>query len=93
MLTTKLDFLSIHPQVCDHYRLQCLQLAVNVIDRFLSVVQLAPDDLQLYGAAAMLVASKLKDEDSPTLANICACAANAFTTHQLQVRWGLVLAS
>ena len=71
--------------MCDHYGLGCLILAVNVIDRFLSRQLLAPADLQLFGAAAMLVASKLKDDESPTLSNMCACAENAFALETLQV--------
>jgi len=45
---------------------ETLYLAVNILNRFISLVPIARDRLQLVGAAALLVASKHEEVRTPT---------------------------
>jgi len=47
---------------------ETLYLAVNILNRFISLVPIARDRLQLVGAAALLVASKHEEVRTPTCA-------------------------
>ena len=46
---------------------ETLNLTVNIIDRYLDIVEVARDKLQLVGVAALLIASKYEDIHPPNL--------------------------
>jgi hypothetical protein len=61
-------------------------LAISILDRYLSATKVAPAYLQTFGAAALMIASKLKDEEPPTLGLLCQCAAHHFDQEELKVQ-------
>lgn len=62
---------------------ETLFLAVNIIDRFLSVEVVALDRLQLVGVAAMFIASKYEEVLSPHVANFSHVADDTFTDKEI----------
>ncbi|KAI2794837.1 G2/mitotic-specific cyclin-B [Penicillium oxalicum] len=62
---------------------ETLFLAVNIIDRFLSVEVVALDRLQLVGVTAMFIASKYEEVLSPHVANFSHVADETFTDKEI----------
>ncbi|EAS36292.3 G2/M-specific cyclin NimE [Coccidioides immitis RS] len=62
---------------------ETLFLAVNIIDRFLSIDIVALDRLQLVGVAAMFIASKYEEVLSPHVANFSHVADETFTDKEI----------
>ncbi|KAI9356985.1 cyclin-like protein [Zopfochytrium polystomum] len=66
-----------------HHKLKLLPetlfLAVNIVDRFLSMRVIRAAKLQLVGVAATLIASKYEEIISPTIRSLVALADNVFT--------------
>ena len=58
-------------------------LAVNYLDRFLSVVPTRKSNLQLLGAVCMLIASKLKEETPLSCEKLCIYTDNSITCQEL----------
>eukprot|EP00123_Amoebidium_parasiticum_P013073 comp21750_c0_seq1/m.30810 comp21750_c0_seq1/g.30810 ORF comp21750_c0_seq1/g.30810 comp21750_c0_seq1/m.30810 type:complete len:327 (-) comp21750_c0_seq1:1009-1989(-) len=79
-------------EVSTAYKSTCVSLAVNLLDRYLSVVKVTPNRLQCVGAAAMLIASKLRDEYPLRSAVIAECADGAFTEEHVKTQEHLILA-
>eukprot|EP00124_Ichthyophonus_hoferi_P005800 Ihof_evm2s962 gene=Ihof_evmTU2s962 len=78
-------------EVCTAYQSTCHSLAVNLLDRYLSIVKVSANRLQCVGGAAMLVSSKLRDECPLRTATICACADAAFTEDHLKTQEQLLV--
>ncbi|WEW60692.1 G2/mitotic-specific cyclin [Emydomyces testavorans] len=62
---------------------ETLFLAVNIIDRFLSIDMVALDRLQLVGVAAMFIASKYEEVLSPHVANFSHVADETFSDKEI----------
>jgi len=72
-------------QVLDSSKLcrRTLFLAVNLIDRCLSCMQVDRTTLQLLGASALLIAAKVEEIYPPELATLVYLCDGAYTTEQL----------
>jgi len=66
-----------------HLLPETLFLAVNIIDRFLSVKMVQLDRLQLVGVTAMFIASKYEEVLSPHVANFRHVADDGFTEDEI----------
>ncbi len=66
-----------------HLLPETLYLAVNIVDRFLSLKVVQLDRLQLVGIAAMFIASKYEEVLSPHVANFRHVADDGFTEHEI----------
>eukprot|EP00122_Pirum_gemmata_P012933 Pgem_evm1s12027 len=71
-------------EVCDQYSLSCVSLAVNYVDRFLSKEKEDHEELQCVGAAALLIASKIKDVTPLNPNLLCVCSDHAFPVESLK---------
>jgi hypothetical protein len=62
-----------------HFRLneETLFLAVNYIDRFLSVQTIRADDMPLVGVVALFIAAKMEDTKYPRLYELAMCTRSA----------------
>ncbi|XP_036372778.1 cyclin-A2-like [Megalops cyprinoides] len=82
MRTILIDWLV---EVGEEYKLQneTLHLAVNYIDRFLSVMSVLRGKLQLVGTAAMLLASKFEEIYPPEVAEFVYITDDTYTKKQL----------
>lgn len=61
-------------------------LAVNYLDRFLSVVPTRKNQLQLLGAVCMFIASKLKETSPLSAEKLCIYTDKSITCQELLVR-------
>ena len=82
---TKLYLFSL--QVCEEQQCQSdvFPLAMNLLDRFLSVTSVKKDHLQLLGAVCLFISSKLKETRSLTAEFLVQCADNSITTGHIIV--------
>ena len=79
--STCLNELQCLSQVCEEQRCQddVFPLAMNLLDRFLSVTNVKKDHLQLLGAVCLFVASKLRESRPLTAEILVQCADNSIT--------------
>ncbi|XP_063291777.1 G1/S-specific cyclin-D2-like [Pelobates fuscus] len=80
-------------EVCEDQRCgeQVFPLAVNCLDRVLSLVSVEKRQLQLVGAVCLLVASKLRGSKPMTTETMCMYADYCFTDKELRMMELLVL--
>ncbi|XP_063800076.1 G1/S-specific cyclin-D1-like [Pseudophryne corroboree] len=80
-------------EVCEDQRCEeeVFPLAVNCLDRFLSVVPVEKRRLQLLGATCLLLASKLKESSPVSTESLCMYSDYSFTGRELQSMELLVL--
>uniref|UniRef100_A0A8C5Q9C0 Cyclin D1 n=1 Tax=Leptobrachium leishanense TaxID=445787 RepID=A0A8C5Q9C0_9ANUR len=80
-------------EVCEELR--CLEevfpLAVNCLDRFLSLLPVEKTRLQLLGAACLLVASKLRESKPMSTETLCMYSDYCFTDKELRAMELLLL--
>ncbi|GAB6029963.1 hypothetical protein CHUAL_005658 [Chamberlinius hualienensis] len=67
-------------------------LAMNYLDRFLSVVEITRCQLQLLGAVCLFLSSKLKDSRPLSAEKLCRFTDNSITLHEL-TSWELLVLS
>lgn len=79
------------PQVCEEEECEeeVFLLAVNYLDRFLSVVPTKKSSLQLLGAVCLFLASKLKSYQPLSAKKLCLYTDNSITSQELLVRPGV----
>ena len=72
-------------EVCEEQNCQeeVFPLAVNYLDRFLSLVPTRKCNLQLLSAVCMLIASKLKEETPLSCEKLCIYSDNSITCQEL----------
>lgn len=75
-------------ELCDEQRAeeQVFPLAINFMDRFLCVVNIARQQLQLLGATCLLVASKIRQCFSLPVDLLCAYTDSTITPEQVKVK-------
>lgn len=75
-------------QVCEEQKCQedIFPLAVNYLDRFLSVNPINKNHLQLLGTTCLLVSSKLRESDCLTVDLLVLYTDNTVTSEELLVR-------
>ncbi|KAM3922455.1 G1/S-specific cyclin-D1-like [Leptodactylus fuscus] len=80
-------------EVCEDQRCgeEVFPLAVNCLDRFLSVVPVEKRRLQLVGATCLLLASKLKESKPIAIENLCMYSDFSFTDSEMRAVELLVL--
>src|SRR5690554_573240 len=73
-------------QVHDRFNLfqETIHLCVNYLDRFLSKVVIPLDQLQLAGTAALLLASKYEEIQSPAIKDLAYLGGNAYTPDRIR---------
>ena len=70
---------------------QSLYLAICLLDRFLSIAQISPSQLQLVGCSCLWIASKYHDIIPPAMSDFIYISDNAFTTDELKECEGIIL--
>ncbi|XP_075694921.1 G1/S-specific cyclin-D1-like [Rhinoderma darwinii] len=80
-------------EVCEDQRCgeEVFPLAVNSLDRFLSVVPVEKRRLQLVGATCLLLASKLKESKPITIENLCMYSDFSFIDSEMRAMELLIL--
>ncbi|XP_073050942.1 cyclin-A2-4-like [Primulina eburnea] len=80
-------------EVSEEYRLipDTLYLTINLIDRFLSAINIEKQKLQLLGVTCMLIASKYEEICAPCVENFCFITDNTYTKGEVLKMEGLVL--
>lgn len=80
-------------EVCEEYKLntETLFLAVNYIDRFLSLMSVQRAKLQLVGTACMFIASKYEEIYPPDVSEFCYITDDTYTKRQVLRMEQLVL--
>ena len=80
-------------EVAEEYRLvpETLHLAVNYIDRFLSVVPVARSKLQLVGVTCMLVASKYEEIHPPAVDEFVYISDNTYKRDEIMSMEAMIL--
>lgn len=73
-------------QVHERFNLlpETLFLAVNIIDRFLSIKVVSISKLQLVGATALFIAAKYEEVNAPTVAEMVFMVDKTYTTQEIQ---------
>ncbi|KAK1279838.1 putative cyclin-B3-1 [Acorus gramineus] len=78
-----------------HHKFQLMEetlfLMVELNDRFLSMVSIDKDQLQLVGLTALLLASKYEDFWHPKIKDLISISANAYTRDQMLAMEKLIL--
>jgi hypothetical protein len=64
-------------------RRETLFLTINLIDRYLSRLQVAPQQLQLVGVTALLVAAKFEEIHPPEMQDLVYYTANAYSRQEI----------
>ncbi|XP_043199174.1 G1/S-specific cyclin-D3-like isoform X1 [Amphibalanus amphitrite] len=79
-------------EVCEEQRCQddVFPLAMNLLDRFLSVTNVKKDHLQLLGAVCLFVASKLRETRPLTAEILVQCADNSISVPDI-IDWELLV--
>ena len=79
--------IAIFSQVCEESRCEddAFPLAVNLLDRFLSVVNIRKTQLQLLGTCCMFLASKLKETVPLTAEKLVTYTDNSINLEELLV--------
>ena len=80
-------------EVAEEYRLvpETLHLAINYVDRFLSVVPVARSQLQLVGVTCMLVASKYEEIHPPAVDEFVYISDNTYKRDEIVSMEAVVL--
>ena len=72
-------------EVTEEFRLctETLHLAINYIDRFLSIMHVQRNKLQLVGTSSMLLACKLEEIHPPEVSMFVEITDNTYTSEQV----------
>eukprot|EP01025_Chloroclados_australasicus_P055622 TRINITY_DN6782_c0_g1_i1.p1 TRINITY_DN6782_c0_g1~~TRINITY_DN6782_c0_g1_i1.p1 ORF type:complete len:346 (-),score=33.65 TRINITY_DN6782_c0_g1_i1:762-1799(-) len=80
--------------LCCHHKLllgETFYLAMNIVDRFLSTGQVKKDQLQLVGAASLLIASKYEEVRHPSIDSFVQACGELYTKREFRKAERLIL--